>query len=84
MAYCHAIASASPSSVWRANRDSDSAVGCGRLWDSPGNICCPRICGNALMAQAAINILLIVAAIAAVISLVDSALRAINFVKESK
>jgi len=36
------------------------------------------------MAQAAINILLIVAAIAAVISLVDSALRAINFVKESK
>lgn len=33
------------------------------------------------MAQAAINILLIVAAIAAVISLVDSALRAINFVK---
>lgn len=36
------------------------------------------------MAQVAINILLIVAAIAAVISLLDSALRAINFIKESK
>lgn len=33
------------------------------------------------MAQAAINILLIVAALAATVSLVDSALRAINFVK---
>ena len=36
------------------------------------------------MAQAAINILLIVAALAAALSLVDSALRAINFIKESE
>jgi hypothetical protein len=33
------------------------------------------------MAQAAINILLIVAALAATVSLADSALRAFNFVK---
>lgn len=36
------------------------------------------------MAQAAINILLIVAAFVATVSLLDSALRAINFIKESK
>lgn len=34
------------------------------------------------MAQVAINILLIVAALAVALSLVDSALRAINFIKE--
>jgi hypothetical protein len=36
------------------------------------------------MAQAAINILLIVAALAAALSLADSALRAFNFIKESE